>query len=140
MGKPPSIVSPHPGDGSFRVEDPSQAGPVYFPLVNEAGLMSAITPDLAGDIKIDQHAFITPPAAYEDLRQSRLTRNFWLSFNGRQNATVVGERPFGLAARGCSRNRFLRSRLFMAARHAAQPSARRRGIRAEFCAGRRRRV
>jgi cellobiose phosphorylase len=72
-------------DGSFRSDAPAQAGPVYFPLVNEAGLMSAITPDLAGDIKIDQHAFVTPPVAYEDLRQSRLTRNFWLSFKDRPN-------------------------------------------------------
>lgn len=69
-------------DGSFRSDDPSQAGVVYFPLVNEAGLMSAITPDLAGDIKLDQHSFVTPPESFEDLRQSRLTRNFWLSFKG----------------------------------------------------------
>ena len=40
-------------DGSFVSDDPSRAGAVYFPLVNEAGLMSAITPDLAGDIARD---------------------------------------------------------------------------------------
>jgi cellobiose phosphorylase len=79
---PSSLYRFTSGNGSFRVDDPAQAGPVYFPLVNEAGLMSAITPDLAGDIKIDQHAFVTPPTAFEDLRQSRFTRNFWLSFKG----------------------------------------------------------
>ena len=32
--------------------------------------MSAITPDLAGDIKIDQHAFVTPPASLADTREA----------------------------------------------------------------------
>ena len=38
---------------------------LYFPLVNEAGMMSAITPLLHGDVKTGQNTFgskgITPP-------------------------------------------------------------------------------
>ncbi len=69
--------------GSFRVESADRQGPLYFPLVNEQGLMSAITPDLGGDIKVDQHSFLTLPVSYEDLHLSRATRNFWLTFKGK---------------------------------------------------------
>ncbi|MCG3204467.1 MAG: hypothetical protein KCHDKBKB_01182 [Elusimicrobia bacterium] len=43
--------------------------------------MSSISPDLGGDIKIDQHSFLTLPVSYEDLHLSRAARNFWLSFH-----------------------------------------------------------
>ncbi len=69
--------------GSFHVNRPSDQGVLYFPLVNEQAFMSAISPDLAGDIKLDQHSFLTIPVAYEDLHLSRATRNFWFGFRSK---------------------------------------------------------
>ena len=69
-------------DGEFRVEAADQLGSIYFPIANELGLLSAITPDLAGDIKLDQHAFFSQPVAFEDLHLSRSARNFWLALKG----------------------------------------------------------
>ena len=65
-------------DGTFQVQNPHRNNYLYFPLVNEAGMMSAITPNLNGDIKEDQNAFLTPPVSAEDLHSSRSTRNFWV--------------------------------------------------------------
>ena len=41
--------------GTFTLDDPDLTSYMYFPLANEAGMMSAITPDLGGDIKLDQN-------------------------------------------------------------------------------------
>ena len=69
-------------DGTFRLENPHKTSYLYFPLVNEAGLMSAITPTLNGDIKIDQNAFLTLPVSVEDLHNTRSGRNFWVFVEG----------------------------------------------------------
>lgn len=47
----------------------------YFPLFNNVGLMSAITPRLSGDIKINYHHYITEPITEKDLNSSVFTRN-----------------------------------------------------------------
>jgi len=65
--------------GSFRVDNPETARGLYFPLANEAGLLSAITPDLKGDIKLDQHSFLTVPVSREDLHLNQAARNFWVN-------------------------------------------------------------
>lgn len=70
--------------GAFRVSDPERVFGLYFPLVNGDGLLSAITPSLQGDIKADQHSFLTLPMTLEDLHLSRSSRNFWLSLEGKQ--------------------------------------------------------
>ena len=67
-------VAKHLTDRRFRVESPDDFGPVYFPLANELGLLSAVTPDLHGDVKLDQHTFLTLPVAFEDLHLSRAAR------------------------------------------------------------------
>ena len=69
-------------EGSFRLENPHHTSYLYFPLVNEAGLMSAITPTLNGDIKTDQNAFLTLPISVEDLHNTRSARNFWVYVEG----------------------------------------------------------
>src|SRR5687767_8192729 len=76
----PGLYSFLDTEGTFRVSHPEKAGPLYFPLVNEAGLFSAITPALAGDIKTGQHTFLSIPVSAEDLHLNRASRNFWLSF------------------------------------------------------------
>jgi cellobiose phosphorylase len=66
-------------EGTFQLPNPHQISYLYFPLVNEAGMMSAITPTLNGDIKIGQNAFLTLPVSVEDLHNSRTARNFWVN-------------------------------------------------------------
>ena len=65
-------------DGSFHVENPVDISRLYFPLGNEAGMLSSITPDLHGDIKTDQNHFLTLPVSTEDLHNTRSARNFWM--------------------------------------------------------------
>jgi len=64
--------------GTFELPAPHHSSHLYFPLVNEAGLMSAVTPLLHGDVKSGQHAFLTPPVSIEDLHNTRSARNFWV--------------------------------------------------------------
>jgi len=68
--------------GTFVAKNPHKTSRLYFPLANEKGLLSSITPTLHGDIKIDQDTFLTPPASTEDLSNSRYNRNFWIHIKG----------------------------------------------------------
>jgi len=62
------------GNGTFRIKDPQKYN-LYFPLTDSAGrLLSAIAPNLSGDIKRDNGHFLTLPAGSEDLRSSPLCR------------------------------------------------------------------
>ena len=67
-------------DGTFELTAPHKTNALYFPLMNEAGMFSALTPLLHGDIKTGQHTFLTAPVSVEDLHNTRSARNFWLSF------------------------------------------------------------
>ena len=69
--------------GTFVAKNPHRLSRVYFPLANEKGLLSSITPTLHGDIKTGQHSFLMPPASTEDLHDSRHNRNFWVHIKGR---------------------------------------------------------
>lgn len=77
-------------DGSFRLRNPSNIHELYFPLCNEAGLMSSITPTLHGDIKTDQHHFVTAPVTVFDLHNTKSARNFWLYIKGYGAVSVTG--------------------------------------------------
>lgn len=68
--------------GTFVLDDAGRDQTLYFPLANAAGLLSAVTPMLHGDIKTDQHHFLTAPVSVEDLHDSRSARNFWLCVDG----------------------------------------------------------
>ncbi len=68
--------------GTFALVDPQGYSYLYFPLVNERGLVAAITPTLHGDIKAGQHRFLTLPVSVEDLHLSRAARNFWVNVAG----------------------------------------------------------
>ena len=68
--------------GAFMLPDPHKTSHLYFPLVNEAGMMSAITPLLHGDIKTGQNSFLMTPVSVEDLHNSRSARNFWVDVEG----------------------------------------------------------
>lgn len=82
--------------GAFRFINPLNIHELYFPLCNEAGLMSSITPALHGDIKTDQHHFVMPPVTIEDIYNSRASRNFWFH--------VRGEGPWSAAGNSARQN------------------------------------
>ena len=61
--------------GTFTLDDPDLTSYMYFPLANEAGMMSAITPDLSGDIKLDQNSFLLEPVSCDNLHNNKSSRN-----------------------------------------------------------------
>ncbi len=77
-------------DGTFELPDPGWSSHLYFPLVNEAGMMSAVTPRLRGDAKTGQHAFLLTPASVEDLHTSRSGRDFWVHVDGKGAWSATG--------------------------------------------------
>lgn len=64
-------------DGTFSMEKPENYSYLYFPIAGEKGLKSSITPNLGGDSKIHQEAFLLEPVSSENLHNNRSTRNFW---------------------------------------------------------------
>ncbi|MBR6953886.1 MAG: cellobiose phosphorylase [Clostridia bacterium] len=76
--------------GDFVLEDADRAPEMVFPLVNAAGMMSSITPRLAGDAKTGQNSWLLPPASVETLQESRAGRNFFLSLPGGELWSAAG--------------------------------------------------
>jgi len=70
-------------EGSFVAENPHKISRLYFPLCNEAGLMSSITPNLNGDIKTGLNNFLTLPISVEDIHNTRSNRQFWVYIKGK---------------------------------------------------------
>ncbi len=64
-------------DGTFSIEQPENYSYLYFPIAGEKGLKSSITPNLGGDSKLNQEAFLLEPVSSENLHNNRSTRNFW---------------------------------------------------------------
>ncbi|MCF8009142.1 MAG: cellobiose phosphorylase [Halanaerobiales bacterium] len=65
-------------NGEFVLDNPTMYNYLYFPLVNEAGMMSSITPSLHGNINTGQNSFVTEPLSAIDLHNNKSSRNFWL--------------------------------------------------------------
>jgi len=86
-------------DGTFCLDAPHRTSYLYFPLVNEAGMMSAVTPTLHGDTKTGQNTFLTLPVSVEDLHNSRSARNFWVHIAGHGPWSATGNSARQLAAR-----------------------------------------
>ena len=76
--------------GTFTLDNPDLTSYMYFPLANEAGMMSAITPDLGGDIKLDQNTFLLEPVSSENLHNNKSTRNFWVYVDGKGAWSATG--------------------------------------------------
>lgn len=64
--------------GTFRLEKPENTSYLYFPVANEAGIMSSVTPFLGGDCKTSQNTFVLSPVSAEELHNNKSSRNFWL--------------------------------------------------------------
>lgn len=67
---------------TFTMDNPELTSFLYFPLANEQGVMSAITPNLSGDLKLSQNTFFMPPVSSENLHNDKSSRNFWVQVNG----------------------------------------------------------
>lgn len=76
--------------GDFVLEGAQSASGAYFPLVNEAGMISSVTPLLAGDCKTGQNTFLLEPASETTLTQNRAQRNFWVMAEGAQPSRKNG--------------------------------------------------
>jgi cellobiose phosphorylase len=79
--------------GTFILENPHKTSYLYFPLANEAGMMSSITPALHGDIKTSQNTFLMAPVSPEDLHNSKSARNFWVFIEGYGPWSAAGNSP-----------------------------------------------
>ena len=77
--------------GTFTLDNPDLTSYMYFPLANEAGIMGAITPDLNGDIKLDQNTFFLEPVSSENLHNNKSSRNFWVYVEGKGAWSVTGK-------------------------------------------------
>lgn len=76
--------------GSFQLENPELTNYLYFPIANENGLMSCVTPNLGGDSKLDQHHFMLEPVSSENLHSNKNTRNFWVNIKGHKPWSATG--------------------------------------------------
>lgn len=90
------FVSPN---GDFVLSHAQEEPGVYFPLVNEGGMISSVTPMLAGDCKTGQNTFLLAPASGEILHESRASRNFWVRIEGFAPWSAVGQSAPQQAAR-----------------------------------------
>ncbi|MBZ9687212.1 cellobiose phosphorylase [Clostridium estertheticum] len=79
--------------GEFKLVNADNTSYLYFPLTNEGGMMSSITPLLQGDIKTNQNTFLMAPVSSEDLHNSRSGRNFWLFIEGYGPWSLMGSSP-----------------------------------------------
>jgi len=85
----PGRISMHPENwhfidknGSFRLHDPHLSNYLYFPLVNEAGMMSVVTPTLHGGSQTGHNTFFSEPVSIESLHNARSARNLWVHIEG----------------------------------------------------------
>lgn len=76
--------------GTFKLTDPERNSYSYFPLANEAGVMSSITPLLNGDCKMGQNTFLLTPVSSEDLHNNKSSRNFWAYIEGKGAWSATG--------------------------------------------------
>ncbi|AGB40270.1 cellobiose phosphorylase [Halobacteroides halobius DSM 5150] len=78
------------GNEEFSLKDPDKINSLYFPLANEAEMMSAITPSLHGDIKTGQNTFAMEPVSAIDLHNKKSSRNFWVVVDKEEAWSATG--------------------------------------------------
>lgn len=78
-------------NGDFVLRGADRTSQLYFPLANEGGMMSSITPTLGGDCKTGQNTWLLAPCSNETLHESRAERSFWLTFANDTPWSVSGQ-------------------------------------------------
>ncbi len=116
--------------GTFEMNDPPTSDALYFPLVNQAGMISAITPGLQGDSKTDQNHFLTMPVAVDDLHNARAGRNFWFVLEGKGAWSATGNSAAQIAQRADAPERVTLQAGFLW--HKVTRESARIGLRAEI--------
>lgn len=76
--------------GTFLLENPEMNSYMYFPIANECGVMSSLTPILNGDCKMSQNTFLLAPVSAEELHNNKSSRNFWIYIEGYGAWSVTG--------------------------------------------------
>lgn len=76
--------------GTFQLRNPENINYLYFPLANENGVISCVTPNLGGDSKMGQHHFWMEPVSSENLHNNKVTRNFWINARGHEPWSAMG--------------------------------------------------
>lgn len=76
--------------GKFTLKDPEKNSYLYFPIANELGVMSSLTPTLNGDCKMNQNTFLLAPVSSEDLHNNKSSRNFWIYVEGKTAWSATG--------------------------------------------------
>ncbi len=76
--------------GDFTMENPEMLSYLYFPIANEAGVMSSVAPDLAGDSKMSQNTFLMPPVSCDNLHNDKSSRNIWCKINKKTLWSLTG--------------------------------------------------
>lgn len=77
-------------EGDFVLENPEKISYTYLPIANEAGVMSAVAPDLGGDSKLNQNAFLMPPVSCDNLHNDKSSRNIWCKIDGAAIWSLTG--------------------------------------------------
>ena len=77
-------------NGTFSIKQPENYSGLYFPIAGEGGIKSSISPNLGGDIKLNQNAFLIEPVSIENLHNNRSGRNFWCCVGNLGAWSVVG--------------------------------------------------
>lgn len=78
-------------EGVFQLKNPELTSYLYFPIANESGVMSSVTPTLGGDSKMGQNTFLLAPVSSEDLHNCKATRNFWCNIKGKGIWSATGK-------------------------------------------------
>lgn len=76
--------------GTFSLDNPELISYLYFPIANESGVMSCVTPYLNGDSKTGQNTFILEPVSSENLHNNKSSRNFWFYEQGKGAWSATG--------------------------------------------------
>lgn len=86
-------------DGSFVSPDADYISRLYFPLMNQAGMKSSVTPELKGDICRSFGNYLTVATVTEELHRNMTGRNFWLKIDGQKPWSVAGTGVFQKSAK-----------------------------------------
>ncbi len=73
-------------------------GRLYYPICNEAGMLSSVTPSLKGSPTAGQNRFLGLPLSAEDLPHNLVHRDFWLVEEGKEPFSLSGCSGDGLKA------------------------------------------
>lgn len=74
----------------FTLNRPDNYTGLYFPVAGEQGIKSSVTPNLAGDSKLDQNTFLLEPVSIENLHNNKSSRNFWCHIEGKGYWSATG--------------------------------------------------